>query len=282
MFQPGLLKDRFILVTGGGTGLGKAMARRFAALGAELMICGRREDVLAGTAGEIAAESGRPVLTHACDLRDPVAVSGLMDVAFAHRPLDALVNNAAANFVARTETLSARALEAILDSSMHSAAFCTVEAGRRWLAGGHEAVVLSIVSSYAWHGSPYVVPSAMAKAGLLAMTRSLATEWGPRGIRFVAIAPGAFPTQGAWERLVPRPDLAHTIETANAFGRPGRPEELADLAAFLLSDGAAYIHGECVTIDGGRWLRGAASFRFLDQLSDDDWAAMKPAKRRGS
>lgn len=280
MFLPGLLKDRFILVTGGGSGLGKAMARRFADLGAELMICGRRAAVLAETAAEIEAESGRPVLTHVCDLRDPAAVSGLMDAAFAHRPLDALVNNAAANFVARTETLSARALEAILDSSLHSAAFCTVEAGRRWLSAGHPAVVLSIVASYAWHGSPYVVPSSMAKAGLLAMTRGLAVEWGPRGIRFVAIAPGAFPTPGAWERLVPRPDLARTVETANSFGRPGRPEELGDLAAYLLSDHAAYIHGECVTIDGGRWLRNAASFRFLDALTDEEWESMKPAGRR--
>ncbi|MEI8145578.1 MAG: SDR family oxidoreductase, partial [Alphaproteobacteria bacterium] len=154
----------------------------------------------------------------------------------------------------------------------------TMEAGKRWIAGGHRATVLSILTSYAWHGSPYVVPSAMAKAGLLAMTRSLAVEWGPKGIRLVAISPGAFPTKGAWERLVPRPELAAHHETNNVLGRPGDPEELATLAAFLMSDGASYIQGDCVTIDGGRWLKGAGTFGFLGALSDDEWAAMKPSR----
>jgi len=277
-FLPDLLKDRFILITGGGTGLGKAMARRFMSLGAEIMICGRRVAVLEATAAELSTAFGRPVRTHQVDLRDAAAVAQLVEAAFAHRPLDALVNNAAANFIARTETLSTRAVDAVLDVSLKGALYCTLEAGKRWLALERPAVVLNIVTSYAWHGSPYVVPSAVAKAGVLALTRSLAVEWGPKGIRFVAIAPGAFPTQGAWERLVPRPDLARRHETRNVAGRPGRPEELADLAAFLLSDAASYIHGDCVTIDGGRWLKGAGTFSDLEALTQEDWAAMRPPK----
>jgi NAD(P)-dependent dehydrogenase (short-subunit alcohol dehydrogenase family) len=278
IFAPDLLAGRFILVTGGGTGLGLAMVRRFMALGADVMICGRRGEVLEAAATSLGAEFGRPVHTAVCDVRDSGAVSRMMDEAFAIRPLDGLVNNAAANFIARTETLSARALDTVLDISMKGSAYCTMEAGKRWIAGGHRATVLSILTSYAWHGSPYVVPSAMAKAGILAMTRSLAVEWGPKGIRLVAISPGAFPTKGAWERLVPRPELAAHHETNNVLGRPGDPEELATLAAFLMSDGASYIQGDCVTIDGGRWLKGAGTFGFLGALSDDEWAAMKPSR----
>jgi NAD(P)-dependent dehydrogenase (short-subunit alcohol dehydrogenase family) len=161
---------------------------------------------------------------------------------------------------------------------LHGSAYVTVACGRRWLAEKRAASVLSIVTSYAWTGSAYVVPSAMAKAAVLAMTRSLAVEWGGRGVRLNAIAPGPFPTQGAWERLVPRPDLAHRFETNNPLGRPGRHEELANLAAFLLSDAAGYINGEVVTIDGGEWLQGAGQFNFLSELTDADWAAVRPKK----
>jgi NAD(P)-dependent dehydrogenase (short-subunit alcohol dehydrogenase family) len=277
--REGLLAGRRALVTGGGTGLGKAMGRRFMELGADLAICGRREAVLADTAREFEAAFDRPVQRIACDVRDPAKVAAMMEAAFSQCPVDILVNNAAANFVARSETLSHRALDAVLGISLHGAAYCTLEAGRRWIAAGMPAVVISIVTSYAWHGSPYVLPSSMAKAGLLAMTRSLAAEWGRHGIRLVASAPGSFPTQGAWERLVPREDLAKLHETRNALGRPGRPEEIAELAAFLASDAAGYVTGECVTIDGGRFVRNAGTFSFLDALSDEHWAAMRPPPR---
>jgi NAD(P)-dependent dehydrogenase (short-subunit alcohol dehydrogenase family) len=278
MFAPDLLKERFILITGGGTGLGKAMGRRFLELGAELMICGRRGEVLAATAREFEATFGRPVHFHSVDIRHAQAVEELMDSAFNHRPLDILVNNAAANFVARTETLSERAVDAVLNITLHGTAYCTLAAGRRWIKGGYAGTVLSIVTGSAFHGSPYAVPSAMAKAGVLAMTRSLAVEWGPKRIRFVAIAPGAFPTTGASERLVPeRAAGIHGIN--NPLGRAGRPEELADLAAFLVSDHAAYINGDCITIDGGRWLKGVGTFSHLEALSEEEWAAMRQRGR---
>ena len=273
-FAPDLLAGRRALITGGGTGLGLAMAETFAALGAEVAICGRREAVLE----EAAARIGPAARWHRCDLRDPEAVEAMLDTLFEDGPWDVLVNNAAANFVARSETLSPRAVDAILDTSLKGAATVTLGAGRRWLAAGTPARVLSIVTSYAWHGSPFVVPSAMAKAGLLAMTRSLASEWGPRGIRLNALAPGTFPTQGAFERLVPRPEMARGHETNNALGRPGDPQELAALAAFLVSDASAYVQGECVTLDGGRWPHMAGTFGFLRALSDEDWEAMAPPK----
>ncbi|SCC81175.1 SDR family oxidoreductase [Saliniramus fredricksonii] len=270
------LAGRRILVTGGGTGLGRAMAERFLGLGARVMICGRRSEVLERAAAEMGTLSTHPVETFPVDLRDAGRVEALFETAFADgEGPDTLINNAAANFVARSETLSHRALDAIIDTSLKGALYCTSAFGKRRLAAQAPGTVLSIITSYAWHGSPYVVPSAIAKAGLLTMTRSLAQEWGPRGIRFVALSPGAFPTKGAWERLVPRPELARRHETGNLTGRPGDPAELAELAAFLISDAAAYIHGECVTIDGGRWLKGVGTFGHLGALDEEDWTAMR-------
>jgi len=279
MFETNLLAGRRILVTGGGTGLGLAMGRRFLELGAELVICGRREEVLRGAAADLAAATGGKVETHRCDVRDAAAVEAMLDAIWQAAPLDALVNNAAGNFIARSEELSPRAIDAVLGIVLHGSAYCTTGCGRRWLAEGRKASVLSIVTTYAWTGSAYVVPSAMAKAGVLAMTRSLAVEWGGRGVRLNAIAPGPFPTPGAWERLVPRPDLAQVFETQNPLGRVGEHEELANLACFLLSDGAGYINGEVVTIDGGEWLQGAGQFNFLRRLDDADWAALRPPRK---
>ena len=278
MFRPDLLGGRRILVTGGGTGLGKAMGRRFLELGARLAICGRREAVLAETKAEFELDFPGRTATVGCDVRDAAAVEAMLDRLWADAPLDALVNNAAGNFIARSETLSARAVDAVLGIVLHGSAYATLGCGRRWIAAGRPGNVLSIVTTYAWTGSPYVVPSAMAKAGVLAMTRSLAAEWGRHGIRLNAIAPGAFPTPGAWERLVPNPDLARAFETSNPLGRPGRHEELADLAAFLLAEGSGYITGDCITIDGGRWVKGASQFSFLDRLTPEEWDAMRPKK----
>jgi NAD(P)-dependent dehydrogenase (short-subunit alcohol dehydrogenase family) len=279
MFRPDLLAAKRVLVTGGGTGLGLSMGRRFVALGAELVICGRREAVLRAAAEGIGQDfPGRRPAIHVCDIRQSDAVEAMVERIWSEKPLDILVNNAAGNFIARSETLSPRGLDAVLGIVLHGTAYATLACGRRWIAEGRPAGVLSIVTSYAWTGSAYVVPSAMGKAGVLAMTRSLAVEWGPKGIRLNAIAPGPFPTPGAWERLVPSPELARTFETRNPLRRPGRHEELANLAAFLLSDEAGYVNGEVVTIDGGEWLQGAGQFNFLSRLSAAEWDALRPKK----
>jgi NAD(P)-dependent dehydrogenase (short-subunit alcohol dehydrogenase family) len=279
MFQADLLRGKKVLITGGGTGLGKSMGRRFLELGAELVICGRREAVLAETAAEFdAAHPGR-TSARACDIRDDRAVEAMIDGIWRDRPLDVLVNNAAGNFLARSETLSPRALDAVVRIVLNGTANVTLACGRRWLAegrpGAQRGTVLSIVTSYAWTGSPYVLPSAMAKAGVLAMTRSLAAEWGGRGVRLNAIAPGPFPTEGAWQRLVPDTSLEETWRRRIPLGRFGEHAELANLAAYLIADGSAYVNGEVVTIDGGEWLKGAAQFALMEQLSDEEWEAMR-------
>ncbi|HRW61145.1 MAG TPA: SDR family oxidoreductase [Defluviicoccus sp.] len=278
IFRPDLLRGKRVLVTGGGTGLGLSMGRRFLELGASLVICGRRGSVLEEAADRLKADTGGEIGWHVLDIRDAAAVDATIGRIFAEAPLDVLVNNAAGNFAARSETLSPRALDAVVNIVLHGSAYVTLACGRRWIAAKHPATVLSILATYAWTGSPYVLPSAMAKAGLLAMTRSLAVEWGPKGIRFNAIAPGPFPTPGAWSRLVPRADLAAAFETSNPLGRPGKHSELANLAAFLISDGATFINGDCVTIDGGEWMQGAGEFCFLDKLTEAEWEAMRPQK----
>lgn len=281
MFQPGLHAGRCALITGGGTGLGRTMADRLASLGAELILVGRRAAVLQQAAAEITAAHGVRVRTAALDIRDAAAIDVALDGLWDDTPPDILINNAAGNFTARFETLSSRAVDAVLGIVLHGTSNMTLACGKRWLAQGMPATVLSITVTYAFTGAPYVVPSAMAKAGVLAMTRSLAAEWGPRGIRFVAVAPGPFPTPGAWERLYPRPGLGSRMETRPPLGRPGRHDEFADLVAYLLSPQAGFIHGEQIVIDGGNWLKNASSFSELDTLTDDDWQAMATSARAG-
>lgn len=279
MFKDGLLQGAHILITGGGTGLGKSTGRRLLELGAALSICGRRAEVLEATAAEHRSATSGTVRTFTCDVREPAAVEAMIEAADAEQPLTALVNNAAGNFLAKSEELSPRAIDAVVGIVLKGSLNATLALGRRWLASGRPGTVLSIVTSYAWTGSAYVLPSAVAKAGVLAMTRSLAVEWGGRGVRLNAIAPGPFPTEGAWDRLVPRPDLAQAFERRNPLGRAGEHRELADLVAFLLAPGSTYINGEVVTIDGGEWLRGAGQFSFLmDMLGEEDWAALRPKR----
>jgi NAD(P)-dependent dehydrogenase (short-subunit alcohol dehydrogenase family) len=276
MFAKDLLRSKRILITGGGTGLGKGMARRFLDLGATVYICGRREEVLKQTIHEL----GGAIHARPCDVRDSQAVEEMIEVIWKDGPLDVLVNNAAGNFLARTEELSARAFEAVLGIVLVGTINLTTACGRRWLKAGNKAAVLNISATYTRSGSAYVVPSAVSKAGVEALTRSLAVEWGPRGIRMNAIAPGPIPTEGAFSRLLPRPELEKHVLQRNPLGRFGSVEEFANLAAFLVSDGCTYINGEVVIMDGGEWLQGAGEFSTLGKsLNEEDWQAMKPAKR---
>ncbi len=277
MFVPDLLQGKRVLITGGGTGIGRNAAERLMALGAEVVICGRRTDVLEKTAEELRAATGGTIAWTGLDIRDADAVDETVGKIWDDGPLDVLINNAAGNFLARFEDLSHRAVDAVVNIVLHGTAYMTLACGKRWLRAGHPGHVLSIVTTYAWTGSAYVVPSVMGKAAVLAMTRSLAVEWGPRGVRLNAIAPGPFPTEGAWRRLTPREDLAQVWETRNPLRRVGEHAELTNLIAYLLSDAAGYINGEVVTIDGGEWLAGAGQFNWASALTEDDWAEM--AKR---
>lgn len=281
MFQPDLLQDKVVLVTGGGTGLGRAMGERFVELGAKLVITGRRESVLEETAREL-CEGGGDVFFHPCDIRDAAQVAALVDAVEAHYGrVDVLVNNAAGNFISPTERLSHRAVDAVLNIVLHGTFYMSLEVGKRWIEQKHNGVMLNIVTSYAWTGSGYVVPSAAAKAGVLALTRSLAVEWAPYGIRQVAIAPGPFPTEGAWSRLSPTPDLAEKAIERIPLRRVGEKSELANLAAYLVSDYAGYINGEVVTIDGGEWLQGAGEFSGLREVTKEQWDMLATLTRKG-
>ncbi|MGB6803169.1 MAG: SDR family oxidoreductase [Candidatus Sulfotelmatobacter sp.] len=280
MFRDDLLRNKRILITGGGTGLCKAMAHRFLQLGATVYICGRREEVLEETATELSNATKGPIHALPCDVRSLDAVEAMIDSIWKAGPLDILVNNAAGNFIARTEELSPRAFESVIGIVLLGTLHATMACGRRWLKASHPATVLSISATYAPVGSAYVVPSAISKAGVEALTRSLAVEWGNRGIRMNAIAPGPIPTQGAFSRLMPRPDLEALALDRNPMHRFGTTEELANLAAFLISDGSAYINGEVIRMDGGEFLQGAGEFSNLGRaLTEKDWESLKPRKK---
>jgi len=279
MFEKGLLKGKRILVTGGGSGLGAAMGRRFVGLGAELIICGRRLELLEATAAQLRGDGGGKVSAMQCDIRDGAAVEAMMDTIWHDAPLDVLVNNAAATFIAQTEQLSFRAADAILAPTLHGAMYCTLAAGKRWIEAKHKGVVLSILSTSTITGRAFTVPSAMAKSAILAMTKSLAVEWGPRGIRTVAIAPGAFPTAGASGQLRPE-GRDEGWASRNPLGRAGEHGELADLASFLISDSAGYINGEMVVQDGGSHLRSSGAEDLL-QWTDAQWEKQRNARAKG-
>jgi NAD(P)-dependent dehydrogenase (short-subunit alcohol dehydrogenase family) len=280
MFQKDLLSGKRILITGGATGLGKSMAQRFLELGASLYICGRREQVLADAAAELRKATGGPVKTFVCDVRDNARVEEMIGQIWQDAPLDVLVNNAAGNFIARTEELSLGAFEAVIGIVLMGTLHATLACGRRWLKEGHRGNVLSITATYAESGSAYVVPSAMAKAAVLNLMRSLAVEWGPRGIRCNAIAPGPIPTEGAFSRLMPAKSFEDMAKKRNPLRRFGTPEEMANLAAFLVSDQSGYVNGDQIVMDGGEWLKGAGEFSFVgDLLTDEQWQAIKPKKK---
>jgi len=277
MFRTDLLQGKRILVTGGGSGLGKSIARRYCELGADVVICGRRTELLDATAVELREATGATVTTHGCDIRDSAAVDAMLTKLWAQAPLDVLVNNAAANFIARTDTLSPRAIDTILNIVLHGSFYCTVGAGKRWIEAGRKGTVLSVATTPAFTGSAYTAPSAAAKAGIVAMTRSLAVEWGPQGIRLNAVAPGLFPTPGAWERLYPEGSQVEDQRLSVPLRRYGEHHELANLFAYLASDESGYITGDLIVIDGGRWMQGVGgpSARAMQDWTDEQWQAMR-------
>jgi len=286
MLRDNALKDKVIIVTGGGSGLGKSMTTYFMELGAKVAITSRDLDKLKGTAAELEAVTGGICLPVACDVRHYDQVEQMLEtVLSAFGKVDILLNNAAGNFIAPTERLSSNAFDTIIDIVLKGSKNCTLALGKHWIARGeHNKTVLNIVTTYAWTGSGYVVPSATAKAGVLAMTRSLAVEWAKYGIRMNAIAPGPFPTKGAWDRLLPG-ELREKFDISKQvpLKRVGDHQELANLAAYLVSDFSAYINGEVVTIDGGEWLQGAGEFNMLDEITPEMWDMLeKMIKARGA
>jgi NAD(P)-dependent dehydrogenase (short-subunit alcohol dehydrogenase family) len=279
MFEKGLLAGKRILITGGGSGLGAAMGRRFAELGAELIVCGRRLELLEATAAKLRGEFGGKVAAVRCDIRDGGAVDAMMDTLWREAPIDVLINNAAATFIARTEQMSFRAADAILAPTLHGTMYCTLAAGKRWIESKHKGVVLSILSTSTITGRAFTVPSAMAKSAILAMTKSLAVEWGPKGVRLVAIAPGAFPTEGASGQLRPE-GREQGWASRNPLGRAGEHRELANLASFLISDAAGYINGEMVVQDGGAHLRSSGAEDLL-QWTEAQWQKQREDRTKG-
>jgi len=281
MFKEDLLKDKVIVITGGGTGLGKSMATRFSGLGARLVILSRKKEVLEATADEIQSQTGLPVLAIAHDVRDYKSIKKVVRTILERfGRMDVLVNNAAGNFISPTERLSYKAFDTLVDIVLKGTYYHTLAFGKYWIEHKLPGNVLNIVTTYAITGSGYVVPSAISKAGVLNLTRSLAAEWGKYQIRLNAIAPGPFPTKGAWERLFPDPSFEKLLLQRIPLKRTGEHMELANLAAYLISDFSGYITGEVVTIDGGEWLAGAGEFNFLERLSAEDWDRLQEQRKR--
>ena len=280
MLREGSLKGKNILITGGGTGLGRAMGEYFLELGANLVITSRKLEVLEVTAKEMMAKSGGKVIPVVCDVREIDQVEAMWAKCIAEfGQIHGVLNNAAGNFISPTERLSANAFNTILDIVLKGTSQVTLTAGKHWIAEKQPGVFLNIVTTYAWTGSGYVVPSAAAKAGVLALTRSLAVEWAKYGIRSNAIAPGPFPTEGAWSRLLPG-DLVKKFDPAKKVpvGRVGVHQELANLAAYLISDFSAYVNGDVITIDGGEWLKGAGEFNNLEMIPQEMWDMMEASR----
>jgi len=279
VFRADVLAGKSILVTGGGSGLGKEISKALAAKGANVHICGRRAAMLDEAVREISAGASPRVFSHACDIRDADQVEAMMDAIWARGPLTGVVNNAAANFIAPTKDLSPRGFRAITSTVMDGSFHVTLSAGKRWIAGGLKGSVVSNLVSWVWTGSAFVVPSAMAKTALHAMTMSLAVEWGPYGIRLNATAPGPFPTEGAWEKLNPIPDARSSATSAELvpLRRYGQMAELQNLIIFLLSDGCDYITGQTIAIDGGQHLAGPGTFADLSAMTDDQWRSARAA-----
>lgn len=274
MFQQGLLEGKRILVTGGGTGLGREMVSRYMELGADVCICGRRRQVLDDTAGELSERFGRSCSVRALDIRDPEAVDEMVEGFWQEGPLTGLVNNAAGNFISPTKDLSYRGFDAIANIVFHGTFYVTHAVGRRWIEAGSAGSVISILTTWVWTGSPFVVPSAMSKAGIDVMTKSLAVEWGPYGIRLNAIAPGAFPTEGMSARLHPGGDWEDAA-SGNPMRRVGRMPELQNLATFLMADGCEWLTGQTIALDGAGYLASGGGFSRLMDLSDEDWSRIR-------
>ncbi|MEC8218150.1 MAG: SDR family oxidoreductase [Pseudomonadota bacterium] len=281
MFKDNLLENKRILITGGGTGLGKEMATHFAMHGAELYICGRRENVLSETAAEISETYGTKVNYQTLDIRASKDVDDYIEFIFEKGPLDGLVNNAAGNFISPTKDLSHKGFDAIANIVFHGTFYMTHSVGKRWIELGHKGSIVNILTTWIWTGSPYVVPSAMSKSGIHAMTQSLAAEWGKYGIKINGIAPGPFPTKGAWERLNPDNNDDGMTNTV-PLGRVGEMEELQNLATFLMADGCDYLTGQTIGLDGGQYLTGGGTFSQLDKLSDEDWENMRKLIREAN
>lgn len=281
MLKPGTLNGKTIVITGGGTGLGRSMGKYFLELGANLVIASRKKEVLDKTAAELTAETGGKVLPVACDVRKYDEIENLIRTAEGEfGQIHGVLNNAAGNFISPTERLSHRAFDIVVDIVLKGTYYTTLAAGKNWIAKKQPGTFLNIVTTYAWTGSGYVVPSACGKAGVLALTRSLAVEWAKYNIRSNAIAPGPFPTEGAWSRLLPG-DLVKRFDPASRIPlkRVGNHQELANLAAYLMSDYSAYINGEVITIDGGEWLRNGGEFSHLEAITPDMWDMIE--KMRG-
>ena len=274
MFKKDLLQGKRILITGGGTGLGKEMANHFAEHGAEIFICGRRENVLKETSDQISEKHNTNVHYQTLDIRASKDVDDYIQSIFDDKPLDGLVNNAAGNFVSPTKDLSHKGFDAIANIVFHGTFYITHSVGKRWIETSTKGSIISILATWVWTGSPYVVPSAMSKSGIHAMTQSLAAEWGKYGIKVNGIAPGPFPTKGAWDRLNPGDNDDGMMSTV-PLGRTGEMNELQNLATFLMADGCDYLTGQTIGLDGAQYLTGGGTFSQLDKLSDEDWENMR-------